>query len=89
MTDAEIADHTLALLRKIDREVRELADRSLQLSQRAIARTDGLEARLDLLAADVRNIRSDLTLIENRTLALPGIVSALAAISAKLGVGNG
>lgn len=80
---AEIVEVTEKILRDIRRDIaslREMSERSLQLSQRAIARTDALEARLDAFVASVhdamRDMRSDL-------------VSSLAAISAKLGVDNG
>lgn len=92
-----IIDVTEKLLREIQRQLRDALDsaqRDRELAHRAIARIDRFEERFDGIAADVRgqmagiaaeirNIRSDISSIDIKLAALPAIEQAIRQINEK------
>jgi hypothetical protein len=61
-----VIDATEKVLREIQLQLKaalENAQRDRELAHRAVARVDQFEARLDTIAADIRNIRSDIASI--------------------------
>ena len=75
-----MTDVTETILREIQRQLRaalENAQRDRELAHRAVARVDRFDERLDMVAADIRIIRSDVASIDIK-------LSALANIEAKM-----
>jgi hypothetical protein len=60
------------------------AERDRTLAHRAVARADIVEQRLDGVAADIRELRSDVAAIDVKLVALPKIEDDVAAIREKL-----
>jgi hypothetical protein len=76
MTTVDITETILREIQKL-KDALANAQRDRELAHRPMARIDQFETRLDSIAADIRNIRSDITSIDIKLAALPAIEIAI------------